>query len=110
MTLIPISTTPIEKSQVMTDEFIPKVRHVAEAGKQNSDSQHYVGRPSEFGNPYVIGKDGTRDNVVELFKEWFFNDPDLMAKAVDELKGKDLVCWCAPWACHADILLEYVNR
>ncbi|GAG87489.1 unnamed protein product, partial [marine sediment metagenome] len=26
-----------------------------------------------------------------------------------ELKGKDLVCWCAPLPCHADVLLELAN-
>jgi hypothetical protein len=29
--------------------------------------------------------------------------------ALPELRGKDLVCWCAPDACHADVLLELAN-
>jgi len=67
------------------------------------------GRPSKWGNPFVIGKDGTRDQVVEKFREWVVLQPNLMA-ALGELKGRDLVCWCAPAKCHADVLIELANR
>ncbi len=34
----------------------------------------------------------------------------LKVLASEELRGKDLVCWCAPGEpCHADVLLEVVN-
>ena len=36
------------------------------------------------------------------------NAPHLL-KDLPELKGKDLVCWCAPAPCHADILVELAN-
>lgn len=65
----------------------------------------YVGRPSKWGNPFVIGKDGTREEVVEKFRtRIFWSEDDLK-----EIRGKDLVCWCAPKACHADVLLELAN-
>ena len=66
----------------------------------------YVGRPSKWGNPFRIGKDGTREGVIHLYKI------ALIASKVDlsELRGKDLVCWCAPLPCHADILLELANK
>lgn len=70
----------------------------------------YVGRPSLFGNPYTIGKDGNRDEVITKFRKHFYSSGTLMDAARRYLKGKDLVCWCAPQACHADILLEYANR
>ena len=69
----------------------------------------YVGRPSKFGNPFEIGKDGTREEVIEKYREWFFAQPELMKEAKEKLKGKVLACWCAPQACHADILSGYVN-
>jgi hypothetical protein len=73
----------------------------------------YVGRPSPFGNPFVIGEDGTRDEVIELYRKWFYqrimNDPQFKAD-VDGLRGHDLVCWCAPKACHADVILEYLDQ
>lgn len=69
----------------------------------------YVGRPSKYGNPFTIGSDGTRDEVVTKYREYIFAREDLLADVKKELKGKDLVCWCAPEACHADILLEIAN-
>ena len=71
----------------------------------------YIGRPSRYGNPFKIGPGGTRDEVVAEFRFWFNNTLpySLRKKALEELKGKDLVCWCAPEACHGDVLLELAN-
>jgi hypothetical protein len=65
----------------------------------------YIGRPSKWGNPFVIGRDGTRGAVVAKYRAWLSGNPALMA-ALPELCGKDLVCWCAPQACHGDVLLK----
>lgn len=64
----------------------------------------YIGRPSKWGNPFVIGRDGTREEVVQKYKEWVLFQPELL-KDIDELEDKVLGCWCAPAACHGDILL-----
>lgn len=69
----------------------------------------YVGRPSVFGNPFVIGVDGDRDEVIEKFMAYLSQHPDLQFRVQTELAGKDLVCWCAPKPCHADVLLEIAN-
>jgi hypothetical protein len=68
----------------------------------------YVGRPSKWGNPFVIGKDGTRDQVIAKYRDWLVSRPKLLG-ALHELRGKDLVCWCAPNRCHADVLLDMAN-
>lgn len=68
----------------------------------------YVGRPTIWGNPYVIGRDGTRDEVIAKYREYVARSPEILAR-LPELRGKDLVCWCAPAACHADVLLELAN-
>lgn len=65
----------------------------------------YVGRPSKFGNPFVIGRDGDRARVVERYRAYLRGSPELIA-SLPELRGHDLVCHCAPLACHADVLLE----
>lgn len=70
----------------------------------------YVGRPTIYGNPFIIGKDGDRNEVVDKYKEWLLSQPSLVEKAKKELKGKNLICWCAPLRCHADILLEIANN
>ena len=68
----------------------------------------YVGRPTKWGNPFVEGKDGTREEVIAKFREHCV-ETGLWMDAMKELRGKDLVCWCAPLACHADVLLAFAN-
>ncbi len=68
----------------------------------------YIGRPSKWGNPFIIGKDGTREEVIERYRLYIITKPKLIA-ALPELKGKDLVCWCAPLPCHGDILIDLVR-
>ncbi len=70
----------------------------------------YVGRPTIYGNPFPIGRDG-RDACVARYEEWLYQPAQahLRERAIDELRGRDLVCWCAPLACHADVLLALVN-
>lgn len=69
----------------------------------------YVGRPSKWGNPFVIGKDGDRAAVIRKYEAWVKSKPELMA-ALPELSGKVLACWCAPQACHADVLVRLANQ
>ncbi len=70
----------------------------------------YVGRPSPFGNPFVSGRDGTRDDVIAKFEHWIRARPELVERVKAELKGKSLICWCAPRRCHADVLLRIANE
>lgn len=65
----------------------------------------YVGRPTKWGNPFIVDRDGTREECIEMYMEWLLGRPHLINE-FHELKGHDLVCWCAPEACHADILLR----
>jgi hypothetical protein len=70
----------------------------------------YVARPSQFGNPFVIGRDGDRASVIRQYEAWLLVQPRLVELARRHLKGMDLVCWCAPLACHADVLLRIANE
>ena len=70
----------------------------------------YVGRGSNWGNLFKIGEDGTREEVIEKFEKIYV--PAILKKIPDwlePLRGKDLVCWCFPEACHADVLLRLAN-
>ncbi len=69
----------------------------------------YIGRPSKWGNPFEIGKDGTREEVIEKYEKWIFTQPKLI-ESLHELRGKTLGCWCAPNKCHGDILMELANN
>ena len=72
----------------------------------------YVGRPSVFGNPYShLPNKGkvqvaTREEAIELHRLWLQRIPELIERIRRELQGKDLLCWCAPFACYADTLLR----
>ena len=68
----------------------------------------YIGRPSKWGNPFVIGRDGTRDDVIARYEAWLLEQPELV-DALPELAGKTLGCWCAPRACHGDVLARLAN-
>lgn len=68
----------------------------------------YVGRPTRWGNPFVIGRDGSRAQVIAKYEAWLREQPELM-DALSELRGKVLACWCAPQPCHADVLVRLAN-
>ena len=75
----------------------------------------YVGRPTVWGNPYVVGSQLmsgetlTADKAVALYEQHLrdnFNERDIRHC----LRGKDLACWCPPdQPCHADVLLRIAN-
>lgn len=69
----------------------------------------YIGRPSKWGNPFVLGKDGDRTTVIVKFEAYIRDNAELMA-ALPELKGKVLGCYCAPLPCHGDVLARLANR
>lgn len=69
----------------------------------------YIGRPQKWGNPFSIGKDGTREEVVKKYEEWIKTQP-LLLNSLNELKGKILGCWCSPQACHGDILIKLIGE
>ena len=68
----------------------------------------YIGRPSKWGNPFQIGKDGTPEEAIEKFRNWIITQPNLL-KDLHEIKGKTLGCWCKPKRCHGDILVELIE-
>ena len=75
----------------------------------------YIGRGSRWGNPFVIGKDGNREEVIAMYRDWAWSQVYAL-KNVDngdwlrQLRDKDLVCFCAPLACHGDVLIEMIEE
>lgn len=83
----------------------------------NPPNAVYVGRPTKWGNPFRVGEyyNGkllTQDDAVEQHRDWLLHSDQgqQLLKQIGELKGKDLVCWCTPKPCHADLLLELANK
>lgn len=83
---------------------------------RDADFQVYIGRAnwtrrlprSKWMNPFRIGRHGTRDEVIEQYRQYVLASPDLMA-ALPELRGKVLGCWCKPQKCHGDALVELAD-
>lgn len=64
----------------------------------------YIGRGTLYGNPYVIGIHGSRDEVCDAFEKHVLPNLDVSA-----LRGKHLLCHCAPKRCHGDAILRKAN-
>ena len=69
----------------------------------------YIGRPSKWGNPFEVGKDGTRKEVIEKYKKYILSNKKLL-NSLYELEEKTLGCWCKPKPCHGDVLVDLINK
>jgi hypothetical protein len=70
----------------------------------------YIGRGGDsiWGNPFKIGRDGDRQEVIAKYRTYILRRPDLLAE-LPKLKGKRLGCWCAPRLCHGNVLAELAD-
>ena len=48
--------------------------------------------------------------MIRKYRQWLLSRPDLVAAARTRLRGKDLLCFCAPLPCHEDVLVEIANE
>jgi hypothetical protein len=86
--------------------------YIGRAGVVFVNNERYPKISSNFANPYKIGKDGTRDEVISKYKTYIIDKLKNNISFRQELvgmKGKNLGCWCHPSPCHGDILLELIN-
>lgn len=68
-----------------------------------------IDRGTIWGNPFHIGPDGTRSQVIAKYRAWILTQPQLLAR-LSELRGKTLGCWCKPaHLCHGDVLAELAD-
>ncbi len=66
---------------------------------------------SDFANPFVRLRDVDRDEMVARYREWLAGRAGLVSRLrAGELTGRALGCWCAPAACHADVLAGEARR
>jgi hypothetical protein len=78
----------------------------------------YIGRQvpryslprSKWANPIRLRGNASREEREEVIRQYERHLVDSgLIKDIQELRGKDLVCWCAPLPCHGDILLRLAN-
>ena len=90
-----------------------KVIHINRAPEGWRENPDYVdiSRNSKWGNPFVLGLNGSRREVVEKFKQAVLNGPlQWILEELEELRGKILVCYCKPAECHGDVYVELLNE
>lgn len=92
-------------------------RPIIIVNKHHGKSGEYIGRGSPLGNPFVIGKDGSREQVIAKYRVWLNEQimrknsvvldelNRLGNKAIDE-KGLALQCFCYPKPCHGEVIKE----
>jgi hypothetical protein len=83
--------------------------HNKRAGKTPAHTV-YVGRPTKWGNPFSVERYG-RAEAIEQYKRWVIKPAParLRQEMREQLRGKDLECWCAPEACHAHVIAFIAN-
>lgn len=86
------------------DKISTRVVHV-----KSEEYDVYIGRGSDFGNPFRIGIDGDRKEVLAKFSEYLNNNTELQKKAM-KLRGLRLGCHCSPNDCHGDIIAEFIEN
>lgn len=74
-------------------------------GRSNS---RYGVKASKWANPFLLKHESQRQNVIAKYGAYLRRNPDLMA-ALPELRGKTLWCYCAPKACHGDLLARLAD-
>lgn len=76
------------------------------------EGKRFPSRSSNFANPFKIGKDGTREEVIIKYKKYIIERLNYDEKLKEELlalKNKNLGCWCYPELCHGNILIELIE-
>ncbi len=68
-----------------------------------------IDRSSKYGNPFLLGMDGNRDEVCDAFELHYLPHKPSIGKDLKTLRGKVLICHCYPERCHGNCLCDLVN-
>lgn len=79
----------------------PKLLNARTASTSELSDAVWIDRRSPWGNPFRIGVHGTRDEVCDLYEQ-----KRLPTLDVEPLRGKSLICWCAPKRCHGHSIFK----
>lgn len=69
-----------------------------------------VDRRTPWGNPFVMMDESDRDKVCDQFAEYAKRRLEREPNWLEPLRGKDLICWCAPKRCHASTLIALASQ
>ena len=91
----------------------PQNVYIGRRGIVFVDGVRFPQRDSIFANPFKVGKDGTREQVIQKYKEYIIKktmNNEIKFEEWLNLRGKTLGCWCKPEPCHGDVLVEIINK
>jgi uncharacterized protein DUF4326 len=87
--------------------------NIRDAGWPKGPDDVYIGRGNDgdcrWGNPYIIGRDGNRYDVIEKYRSYLAGRDDLI-RDLPQLAGKTLYCFCQPLLCHGGVLIEELRK
>ena len=92
--------------------YIGRAGVVFITNEETGNKERFPKSSSEFANPFKVGKDGTREEVIEKYKNYItkkLEEDILLQEELLKMKSKHLGCWCAPEPCHGNILLELLS-
>ena len=105
--LMPSAKGKVWKYDMWLPRAMAKAKQCTVVNKRTEAFDVYIGRGSPWGNPFRIGKDGNRNQVIAKYRSWIETKPDLLER-LPELFGKRLGCHCSPKPCHGDVLASLV--
>jgi hypothetical protein len=94
-------------------EKMKRIQRKRSKGWKMPSNAVYVGRPTKWGNPYFMEPRGqfTREQAIEAYENYIKRVLVAYPDFLDELKGKDLACWCPlDKPCHADVILKILKE
>lgn len=104
--------TSLKNNNIPTRVIPLKLVKVVNRDK-GEDYDVYIGRGSVWGNPYRIGHDGDREEVIRKyeydFQRKFLKAFENFEKNSKKINGRILACHCKPYACHGDVIAKFFN-
>ena len=91
--------------------------------KRVDDFDVSISRDSKYGNPFRVGPDGSRKDVIKKHRRWLMRwilhkeevtigrwNNKWVVEHLKDLDDQILGCFCKPLACHGDTLVEFIGR
>ena len=94
------------------EDWCSRSNHIYIGNKRMThiNKKRYPKQDSIWANPFKTGKDGTRQEVLEKYRDYIIKKVEQNELDLNQLRGKVLGCWCKPNKCHGDILNELLSK
>ena len=97
-----------ETATVVNMKHSPELRAALDGADEHGDVVR-IDRRTRWGNPFLIGRHGNREEVIERYRTWLWGKVrkgEIQVAELAALNGKTLACHCAPLPCHGDVLVK----